>query len=105
LSLSTLVLAETERNLAKKAPIGLAAFETFKSALVADSVDPPKELVVSVAQVIEIKDAPIVAGAIEARADYLASFDRRHLLSQAELIRARFEIIVATPDEVIGSLA
>jgi len=50
------------------------------------TVNPPVSLVLKVAKVVQVKDAPIVAGAIHARARYLASYDRRHLLYQRQAI-------------------
>ena len=53
---------------------------------------------------IELKDAAIVAGAIAARAAYLVSYDRRHLLSQAEVIHRLYELAVVTPEAAIAAL-
>ncbi len=103
LVLSRLVLAETERNILAKAPAAHPAFVHFRQALGA-AHDPPRALVLRVAAVVEAKDAPIVAGAIQGRARYLASYDRRHLLHQKEQIQVHYGIIVATPDEVLAAL-
>src|SRR4051794_29784752 len=89
LYLSIDVLDETERNLLRKAPRGLPAYHRFRSALSPGIVDPPADLVRRVATVVEPKDAPIVAGAIQAHAEYLASYDRKHLLSQKGTIQAQ----------------
>src|SRR5438874_1483312 len=75
---SSYVLRETERNLYRKAPRGLRAFWDLRDQL--ELVDPTIEVVAEVAGHIESKDAPIVAAAIAAQADYLVSYDRRHLL-------------------------
>jgi predicted nucleic acid-binding protein len=104
LLVSPLVLEETERNLYKKAPQGLSAFHEFRQLLEEHLVDPPKELVVEVAQHIEFKDAPIVAGAIRAQAPYLVSYDRRHLLKHADLIRQLYQIEAITPDILVARL-
>src|SRR3990172_12129627 len=96
LHLSTLVLRETERNLAKKQPNALPAFERFRSALSAAITDPPVSLVLQVAEVVIPKDAPIVAAAIAAQARYLATYDRKHLLQKKEEIKAHYGLIVAT---------
>ena len=53
---------------------------------------------------VAVKDAPIVAAAVHAGAHYLATYDRRHLLSQAEQIRAHFRIATMTPDEVLRAV-
>jgi predicted nucleic acid-binding protein len=76
---SDLVLEESERNLARKAPRAVPVFQLFRSVLSALLTTPPDELVRQVATVIELKDAPIVAAAIHAGAQYLVTFDRKHL--------------------------
>ncbi len=101
LILSEVVLVETERNLLRKAPGAFPAFELLRAALGAELADPSKALVLRVAKVIELKDAPIVAAAIRAKADYLATYDRRHLLSRKDEIQDSFQVAVATPDEVL----
>ena len=103
LHLSTLVLRETERNLAKKQPKALPDFEIFRAALSAAITDPPVSSVLQVAQVVIPKDAPIVAAAIAAQATYLATYDRKHLLQKKEEIKAHYGLIVATPDEVLAA--
>jgi hypothetical protein len=67
-------------------------------------VEPDPELVRLVAQIIVLKDAPIVAGAIKANALYLASYDRKHLLSQAALIKDQFGVLVDAPDNVLATI-
>ena len=101
LVVSELVLVETERNLLLKAPAAFPAFEAFRAALGAELADPGKVLVLRVAKVIEVKDAPIVAAAIRAKADYLATYDRRHLLNIRDQIRDAFGVAVAMPDEIL----
>jgi predicted nucleic acid-binding protein len=88
LFVSTLVFQETRRNLTAKVPHALTFFHSFESSGVAQIGDPPVSLVLQVAQVVAGKDAPIVAGAISARATFLATYDRKHLLRQAALIQA-----------------
>src|SRR5919199_570016 len=65
LVLTGLVLEETERNILAKAPAAHPAFARFRQALTPVLPDPAKALVLRVAQVVELKDAPIVAGAIQ----------------------------------------
>jgi predicted nucleic acid-binding protein len=101
--LSPLVLQETERNLRQKSPAALPAFQLFREALAAHLIDPPKALVLRVAESVELKDAPIVAGALHAKAAYLASYDRRHLLAKSEHILTLFGLAVVTPDAVLRS--
>lgn len=103
LYISPEVLKETERNLALKAPEALAAFHSFRELLTATLVDPPQSLILSVAKIVEAKDAPIVAAAVEANAPHLATYDRKHLLSHKDEIEAHFGVIAATPDEVLAA--
>lgn len=103
LILSSLVLAETERNLAKKAPRALPQFDALRDSGIFRISDPDCDLVRDVAAFIEPKDAPIVAGAIAARVRALATYDRRHLLSQAVVIQEHFGLKVDAPDQVLGA--
>jgi predicted nucleic acid-binding protein len=101
---SSFVLEETRRNLGAKAPRALPFFHAFQAAGIVQMVEPDPELVRLVAQIIVLKDAPIVAGAIKANALYLASYDRKHLLSQAALIKDQFGVLVDAPDNVLATI-
>ncbi len=96
-----MVLDETDRNLAKKAPTALRAFAVFRGLLAPCLIEPPAELVFDVTKRVEPKDAAIIAAAVAAGADYLVTYDRKHLLRQQEQIRALFEIAVVTPDALV----
>lgn len=97
---SDLVLEETQRNLTNKAPKVLPALQLFLEVLNPEVVHPSKTLVLKVAKVIELKDAPIVAGAISSKADYLVTYDRRHLLQHKKEIETNFKVNVVIPDEL-----
>jgi predicted nucleic acid-binding protein len=99
---SQFVLTECERNIARKAPAALTMFRAFTEALAADLVEPSRETVLEAAQIVEAKDASVVAGTAEAGADYLATYDRRHLLPAAERIREVFGAVAATPAEILA---
>jgi predicted nucleic acid-binding protein len=71
--LSAFVIEETRRNLAIKASSALPFFETFLALELVHVVDPPASLVRQVATDIALKDAPIVAAAIHAETQFLAS--------------------------------
>jgi len=98
---SDLVLEETVRNLTNKAPKALPALQLFLEALNPEVVSPSKSLVMKVSRIIELKDAPIVAGAIAAKAEYLVSFDRKHLLQKNKEIKTNLKVKVVTPDEFL----
>lgn len=99
--ISDLVIEETQRNLTEKVPKALPSLQLFLEALNPEVVTPTKSLVGRVAKMVEAKDAPIVAGAVIAEADYLVSFDRKHLLQYKQEIKENFKIKVVTPDELI----
>ena len=103
LRISSLVLEETERNLSAKAPAALPLFAVVRESLEGDLVDPPGDLVVEVAKVVEPKDAPIVAAALVAQAWYLATYDRKHLLRQKEQIEAEYPIRIMMPSEIVDA--
>jgi predicted nucleic acid-binding protein len=104
LILSRYVIEETRRNLANKAPRARPYFDIFLAFGHVQLVDPPAALVRQIAADIALKDAPIVAGAIHAETKFLATYDRKHLLAQAPLIKDRFGIIVETPEAVLTTL-
>jgi len=103
LVISSDVIEECERNLTAKAPRALPLFAAFV-ALLSHRVEPTKAAVHTVAETIEAKDAPIVAAAIAAKASFLATYDRKHLLAKSAEIGERFGITVATPDEILTAL-
>jgi len=100
LHVSTLVLRETERNIIAKAPHALAMLAALTNALPAP-VTPPLASVEHAMQLVEPKDAPIVAAAVLVKADYLASYDRRHLLAKRAEIAEAYGIVTATPDDIL----
>ena len=103
LVVSPYVLREVERNLYRKAPRGLDALRERRDQL--ELIDPPPPLIDDVAQHVEPKDAPIVAAAVAAQVDYLVTYDRRHLLSQADEVRRHYGIEVVEPAVMIARLA
>jgi predicted nucleic acid-binding protein len=62
-------------------------------------------LIDAIARNVEPKDAPIVAAVVAAQADYLVTYDRRHLLSQAEVIRRHCGIEIVEPAVMLARLA
>src|SRR5918992_3777174 len=75
LSLSDLVLAETKRNFSKNAPQALPYFTIIADLLAPGITNPMKAAVRKAAQVVHYKDAPIVAAAAKAKAEYLVTHD------------------------------
>ena len=81
--LSDYVIKEIRHALERKAPASLADFEEFLANTSYETAKPSRREVLAVAEYTELKDAPVVAAAIKAEADYLVSLDRRHLVGQA----------------------
>lgn len=104
LVVSTLVLRETETNIVAKAPHALDMLAAITRAL-PEPVKPPLALVERAMQLVEPKDAPIVAAAAFAKADYLVTYDRRHLLAKRAEIEEAYGIVTTTPDEILRETA
>jgi predicted nucleic acid-binding protein len=98
---SQVVFDETEKNLTNKAPRGLPRFQALRAAFAGDLVAPTQDAIDEVAKRVEPKDAPIVAAALAAGSQYLATYDQRHLLRQKDQIHSAFQLSVATPADVL----
>ena len=105
LSISNLVIAETQRNLAQNAPEALPYFLSIVDLLSSQTTRPTKAEVLKAAQIVHIKDAAIVAAAAKANADYLATHDVKHLIYHAQAIERAYGIAVLTPAELLTVLA
>lgn len=104
LVISLFVVDETRRNLTRKSPHALPVYEAFLSRGLVQIVEPPEALVQRAAEFIVQKDAEIVAGAGHAGVTFLATYDRKDLISKREEIFAAFGVTVATPGEILASL-
>jgi predicted nucleic acid-binding protein len=105
LAISDLVLAETKRNLTKNAPQTLPYFAILADLFSPFIINPTKVQVLKAAQIVHYKDAPIVAAAVKAKAEYLATHDVKHLLSHAKAIADAYVITVLTPADLLSVLA
>jgi uncharacterized protein len=105
LSLSDFVLEETKRNLTKNAPAALPYFTIIADLLSPQAIRPTKAEVVRAAKIVHLKDAPIVAAAAKAKAEYLATHDVKHLLAQAQAIADAYVITVLAPADLLSVLA
>jgi hypothetical protein len=103
-SLSDLVLEETKRNLAKNAPLALPSFTILADLFSPFITNPTKAEVLKAAQVVHLKDAPIVAAAAKGKVTYLATHDVKHLLSHAQAIGEAYGITVIAPAELVSIL-
>jgi predicted nucleic acid-binding protein len=104
LSLSDLVLEETKRNLTKNAPSALPYFTMLADLFSPFIINPTKTDIRKAAQVVHLKDTPIVAAAAKAKAEYLVTHDGKHLLAEAQAIEAAYGITVLSPAELLHIL-
>jgi putative PIN family toxin of toxin-antitoxin system len=101
---SQYVLTEVERNLNKKASEKIATYRAFLLLLDLERVpEPNQEQLKQVEQYVVEKDAPVVAAAINARPDYLVTFDVRDLLEPVEVAQ-QSGLKIVTPDVVMKLL-
>jgi predicted nucleic acid-binding protein len=104
LVISRYVVDETRRNISRKSSQALPFFEAFLTRGLVEFAEPPAALVRQTATVVVAKDAEIVAGAVHARATFVATYDQKDLLSKREEIFAAFGVTVATPREILDGL-
>jgi predicted nucleic acid-binding protein len=104
LVVSSLVLEEAQRNIAKKAPHKLDAYTVLLQNIkftLAEELS--KEEILAVAQYTELKDAPVVAAALKAGAEYLVTYDRKHLIEPTQ-VAEKSGLKIVTPDVVVALL-
>jgi predicted nucleic acid-binding protein len=104
LILSQDVLTETRRNLERKAPELVPLLEEMLHQIPFEFVsDPTKEEVWAAEEYVDPKDAVIIAAAIKARPDYLATLDRKHLIDPPAVAK-RSGLAIHTPGEMLQKL-
>jgi predicted nucleic acid-binding protein len=103
LAASELVLAETERNISEKAPQSLEAFRRFRDAVSFELVRPTKREILAAAKYTKLKDAPIVAAAKKAKANFLVTLDRKHLLADPQIAK-RSGLKIVLPEHLLNTL-
>ena len=99
------IIDEVVRNLNRKAPRAVPFFEQVLTVIDWRLVDLADDLVRDVSEIVEGKDAPIVAAAIVAGNATVVTFDRRHLLRAAEVILANFGVRVVEPGILLREIA
>lgn len=97
------VIAETERNVARKLPRALPYYrEALRSGAVKIVNDPTREEVVHCRGIIAHQaDVPIIVAAMKANVDYLVTLDRRHFLDDPEVAR-RSGLRVGSPGDCLA---
>jgi len=53
--------------------------------------------------IVVAKDAPILAGALSCQADYLATFDRQHLIG-IDVTSLSTNLVIATPGDILNHI-
>ncbi len=100
--LSNYVIEEARRNFTLKRPALIPFFESLYP-LFTHLANPDPEhfyLVASFTALKDPDDIPIIAGALKAHAEYLVTYDRKHLLSIKDEIHTTYGLLVATPQEL-----
>ena len=98
--ISRQVLVEADRNLSAKLPGLVAQFRQFIQNLAPVMVeDPPLKAVDKAAALVDRKDAAILAAAIEAKADYLITLDKKHFLKKK--VQPNIPIEVCSPADFL----
>ena len=99
-----IAIEEAERNLARKAPEGVTIIRALLAALPIEvlATPSPREIQTLLPLVVA-KDAPILAGALACRADYLATFDRQHLIG-IDITSLSTSLVIATPGDILNRI-
>lgn len=91
------VVDEVGQALSKKYPHALGRFRALVPWACLDiAFDPPERLVAQYLAYIHPEDAPICAGAIKARANFLLTLDRKHFLGD-KLAHFVSPLLILTP--------
>lgn len=98
------VITETNRNIGRKAPKLLNNLKMFQRIISFEIVPSPTKEEVRIAEAyVAQKDAFIIAAAIGADVDYVATFDRKHLIDPPEVSRES-RLNIDTPGNILGLL-
>lgn len=98
---SPFAINETERNLRWKLPDALPFFRRIQEAINWEVVPDPSQSESNVwATVVPLKDAPIIAAAVNAKPHRFITLDAKHLIEPPEVAR-RSLLVIATPAQVI----
>ncbi|MFM7584127.1 MAG: PIN domain-containing protein [Caldilinea sp.] len=107
LIISGVAQEEVRRNLTAKAPKASSFLDQLLELVPFEIVEATKQEVLNAQAYTELKDAPIVAAAIQAQTDYLVSLDRVHLVEVPEVAEGSGLAIVlpSTLLKIIGGRA
>jgi predicted nucleic acid-binding protein len=103
LTVSEMVIVESERSVAKKSPRNLndlrKLIKTAKLRIVNDRSR--KEVEANLDLIEDPNDVPILLAAMKAKVDYLATHNRRHFLDDPK-VAERAGIRIGTPGDVLA---
>ncbi len=101
LIISDYVLEEVKRNLKNKAVGLLDLLETFIDVIPIKVVkSPSKNLVIKAVKYTHVKDAAVVASALEQKVDYLVSYDRKDL-TENKKVKQKSGLKIVFPKEIV----
>ena len=104
LVISPHVTGEVERNLTKKYPERLTTFQLMLANTNFEEVPKPTRAeVLAVASYTVLKDAPVVAAAINGNCTHLVTYDRKHLLDPPE-VSEKSGLRIITPADLLDEL-
>ena len=102
LIVSELVILESERSIAKKAPNNLNDLRSLIKSANLSIVDNPskKEVEANLYLISDPNDVPILLAAIKAKVDYLATHNRKHFLDDPT-VSEKSGLRIGTPGDVL----
>ena len=103
LTISEMVIVESERSIAKKSPRNLndlrSLIKTSRLKIVGDPYK--KEVEANLYLIGDPNDVPILLAAMKAKVDYLATHNRRHFLDNPK-VAERSALKIGTPGDVLA---
>ncbi|MEP7136709.1 MAG: PIN domain-containing protein [Chloroflexota bacterium] len=105
LTISEMVVTESERAIAKKSPKNLKNLqETIKAVNMKVVEDPsPEEKAANLYLIDDPDDVPILLAAMKAKVDYLATHNRKHFLDNPNVAK-NSGLRIGTPGDVLAWL-
>ena len=105
LTVSELVILESERSMAKKAPSNLNDLRSLMRSSNLRIVENPTkaEVEANLYLINDPNDVPILLAAMKAKVDYLATHNRKHFLDDPK-VAERSGIKIGTPGDVLAWL-
>ncbi len=98
------VVVETRRNIEGKAPELMTLYDRLLGAIDPEIVPSPSKKAVRIAEeYVAKKDAFIIAAAIDANVDFVATFDRQHLIDPPQ-VSSRSGLNIETPGTILNQL-